>query len=343
VRHPHNEGFTAIRRVAEDSGMKTFVALIVLVVAGSVAAPAVGKRRPVATPAPLPANPAAERLLGVSLPWSRTWLSDLDAYASRVGRVPSVVSTYRDMEGAMLDTTAMDGVTARGSVPLVTVEPWDSSSPTDPRFALRNIVRGDFDSWFAAGADAARTYGKPFYLRFAPEMNGVWAPWEAGINGNTPQDYIAAWRHVHAVFAGHGAQNVTWVWGPNVFGGGSAVDFTPYYPGSDVVDVLALDGYNWGSLDVWQTYSQVFGPSYDVLTRLDLQKPVMIAETASTESGGNKAAWITSAFTQEIRSRTPRVKIVVWFDLNKETDWRVDSSQASLDAYRAIAASTAWG
>src|SRR6185312_5048197 len=127
------------------------------------------------------------------------------------------------------------------------------SSTTDPRYALKNIVRGDFDAWFAAGADAARAFGKPFYLRFAPEMNGRW--------------------------------------GPNVFGG-SAVDFTPYYPGSDVVDVLALDGYNWGSLDVWQTYSQVFGPSYDVLAGLDATKPVMIAETASTESGGNKAAWI---------------------------------------------------
>jgi beta-mannanase len=279
----------------------------------------------------------------VSLPWSGTWLSDLDAYSSRVGRVPSVVSTYRDMQYSMLNSSQLNDVAARGSVPMVTVEPWDSSSATDPRFALRNIVRGDFDAWFAAGADAARAFGKPFYLRFAPEMNGVWAPWEAGISGNTPQDYVAAWRHVHAIFAEHGAGNVRWVWGPNVFGGGSAVDFTPYYPGSDVVDVLALDGYNWGSLDVWQTFSQVFGPSYDALCTLDPVKPVMIAETASTESGGDKAAWITSAFGREIPTRTPRVKVVVWFDVNKETDWRVESSTQSLNAYRAIATSGAWG
>lgn len=320
--------------------MKIIAALLVVVVTGTVAAaPAFGKRRP----PPLPANPAASRQLGVSLAWSRSWLSDLDAYSSRVGRVPSVVATYRNMQGAMLDTAAMSAVAARGSVPMVTVEPWDSSSATDPRYALKNIVRGDFDPWFSAGADAARVYGKQFYLRFAPEMNGVWAPWEAGINGNTPQDYVDAWRHVHDIFVSHGALNVRWVWGPNVFGGGSAVDFTPYYPGSDVVDVLGLDGYNWGSLDVWQTYSQVFGPSYDTLVKLDAVKPVMIAETASAESGGNKAAWITSAFTQEILTRTPRVKVVVWFNLNKETDWRVESSAASLNAYRAIATSAAWG
>jgi beta-mannanase len=320
--------------------MKTAAATLVLVSVCVVTATAAA-RRPAPT-GPLPANPSALRQLGVSIAWSTRWLSDLDAYAARVGRVPSVVSSYRDMEGTMLDATAMNGVVARGSVPLVTVEPWDSASATDPRFALRNIVRGDFDQWFAAGADAARTFARPFYLRFAPEMNGRWAPWEAGVNGNTPQDYIDAWRHVHDIFDAHGATDVRWVWGPNV-SGGSAVDFTPYYPGSSVVDVLALDGYNWGSLDVWQTYSQVFGPSYDTLCTLDPDKPVMIAETASTELGGNKAAWITSAFTKEIPTRTPRVRIVVWFDVNKETDWRVESSQQSLGAYRSVATSSSWG
>ena len=241
----------------------------------------------------------------------------------------------------MLNTTEMGAIAARGATPLVTVEPWDSSSAADPRYALKNIVRGDFDSWFAAGADASRAYGRPYYLRFAPEMNGSWLPWGAGVSGNTPQDFIDAWRHVRAIFASHGDTNAIWVWAPNALGG--VADFAPYYPGSDVVDVLGLDGYNWGSLDVWQSYSEVFGTSYDELCTLDLLKPVMISETASTELGGDKAAWITSAYTKEIATRTPRVKIVVWFDVNKETDWRVESSAASLSAFRAVATSASWG
>jgi beta-mannanase len=325
--------------------------ILLLVVTGLILGTGTGLPQPPASTSPrarsatiLPPNPRAERLLGVALPWSSTsWPANLDAYSSLVGRVPSVFSMYRDMQYSMLNTSQMSAVVARGSVPMVTVEPWDSSSPTDPRFALRNIARGDFDAWFAAGADAARSFGRSFYLRFAPEMNGRWAPWEAGINGNTPQEYVAAWRRVHGIFVSRGAANVKWVWSPNVFGGGTAVDFTPYFPGADVVDVLGLDGYNWGSLDVWQTYSQVFGPSYDTLCKLDSTRPVMIAETASTEVGGNKASWITSAFTKEIPRRTPRVKIVVWFNIDKETDWRVDSSPGSLKSYRAIARSTAWG
>src|SRR3954447_5216797 len=147
-----------VHRSAEQERMKLAAAVFVVVLAGTATASALA-RHPVARP-PLPANSAAQRLLGVSLPWSKTWASDLDAYAARAGRVPSVVATYRDMEGAMLDVTAMNAVVARGAQPLVTVEPWDSSSATDPRYALRNITRGDFDAWFAAGADAARGFGK---------------------------------------------------------------------------------------------------------------------------------------------------------------------------------------
>jgi beta-mannanase len=255
--------------------------------------------------------------------------------------MPSVVQTFRDMENTLLNTTEMSGIASRGAVPLVTVEPWNGTNSTDPTYSLKNIANGKFDSWFAAGADQAVAYGKPFYLRFAPEMNGTWSPWGAGVNGNTAQDYVNAWRHVWGIFKGHGATNVRWVWAPNVVGG--AVDFLPYYPGSDEVDVLGLDGYNWGSLDVWETWSQLFGKSYDELCTLDAMKPVMIAETASTELGGNKAAWITSAYTTEIPTRTPRVKTVVWFNLNKETGWRVESSATSLDAFRAVVASPDWG
>jgi beta-mannanase len=318
------------------------LAAAAVVLASIVTASAFGRPKPGG--GPLPPNPNAPRLLGVSLPWSGSWLTDLDAYSRRVGRVPSVVSTYRDMEYSMLNTSQLNDVAARGAVPLVTVEPWDASNPADPSYSLRNIANGAFDAWFAAGADTASAWSKRFYLRFAPEMNLPSEPWGTGRNGNTVQDFVAAWRHVHDIFVSRGAVNAKWVWAPNVFSsGGSAADFTPYYPGSDFVDLLGLDGYNWGSLDVWQSWTQVFGSSYDALCLLDPVKPVIISETASTELGGDKAAWITSAYTSEIPNRTPRVKIVVWFDQNKETDWRVESSTASLNAYRAVATSRAWG
>jgi hypothetical protein len=36
-------------------------------------------------------------------------------------------------------------------------------------------------------------------------------------------------------------------------------------------------------------------------------------------------------------SQFSAIKAVVWFDINKETDWRVASSPGALDAYKAMA------
>ena len=65
----------------------------------------------------------------------------------------------------------------------------------------------------------------------------------------------------------------------------------------------------------------------------------MIAETASTEVGGDKAAWITNSFASDLPGRLPRVRAVIWWDHVGETDWRVNSSAAALAAYRSVAAS----
>jgi hypothetical protein len=58
----------------------------------------------------------------------------------------------------------------------------------------------------------------------------------------------------------------------------------------------------------------------------------MIPETASTEVGGDKAAWIR-AILPALRGSYPAIKALVWFHMNKETDWRVDSSAAARDAF----------
>ncbi len=53
---------------------------------------------------------------------------------------------------------------------------------------------------------------------------------------------------------------------------------------------------------------------------------MMIAETASTEVGGDKSVWIAELFEWAAQRRNR--KAVVWFHYDKETDWRIDSSAA---------------
>ena len=59
----------------------------------------------------------------------------------------------------------------------------------------------------------------------------------------------------------------------------------------------------------------------------------MIGETACAEEGGSKAAWITDFFVR--MAEHPEIQAFVWFNHDKETDWRIESSPAANRAFAA--------
>lgn len=274
---------------------------------------------------------------------SPTNSSVIDHFARITGRKPAIVMWYQKWgeSSSSFPIRPMNTVRGYGAVPLLTWEPWRGVDK-DPAYKLRAITRGDFDPYIRRWATDAAAWGYPFYLRFAHEMNGAWYPWGVGANnanGNTAADYIAAWRHVHDIFAQTGARNVLWVWSPNV--SSLPNQFATMYPGDDYVDCVGLDGYNSGTSwpgSHWQSLLDLFGPSYRMLAAIT-NKPVMISEIGSTEFGGNKAAWIAHGLLADVPAYLPHIRAVVWFDKNKETDWRVNSSPDALRAYRAVVAS----
>ncbi len=253
----------------------------------------------------------------------------LDAMAS-YARPPSLVMWYQSWNEPLFYPKQFAAVQARNAVPVVT---WVPDSREGHVLSLREITAGQHDDYLIASAHAAKDWGRPFYIRFAHEMNGNWYSWGRDVGDNTPARYIAAWRHVVKVFRDVGATNVRWVWSPNVYGHGVA-SFKPFYPGDEWVDWVALDGYNWGSSkgSGWRGFGEVFGFSYDRLVELT-RRPIMIGETASTEKGGDKARWIREAFDSALPDRLPRVKALIWFERDKEADWRIGSSAASAQAF----------
>jgi len=269
----------------------------------------------------------------------------VDEFATLVGGMPGIIMWYQDWSdpywGCLANNNTLDGIVARGAVPMVTWEPWlDSQGLTQPDFSLRTIIAGDHDDYIRRCAQQIASWKGTILIRFAEEMNGNWTPWSPSVNGNSADEYVTAWQHVVEIFRQQGATNVEWVWSPNVDDG--RAPFAAMYPGDEWVDWVALDGYNWGPLKGegaagWKTPSEVFSSSYDILTSMT-DKPLMLAETASTEIGGDKAAWIRELWS-DLPARMPRVRAVVWFNKNQETDWRVNSSDASLIAFREIVAS----
>jgi hypothetical protein len=235
-------------------------------------------------------------------------------------------------------TTMLSGLAAGGRIPLVTWEAWDNSVGAP----LSNIIGGTYDSMITARAQAVKAFGHKFFLRWGHEMNGNWYPWDGADNGANlaaTTTFISAYRHIHDLFVAAGATNALWVFCPNVASvpGDSWNQWQNYYPGDTYVDWMGFDGYNWGTVQTtssWQAFPTIAGQIYASLATKG--KPIMIPETASTELGGDKAAWI-AGMLPSLKTTFPGIKALVWFQMNKETDWRIDSSTAAQAAFVTMA------
>jgi beta-mannanase len=266
-------------------------------------------------------------------PWKPSDLATVDAFEHAARKRASIVMWYADWQHSLVSPAQLEAVTRRGSIPEITWEPWDARGRTgaaQPRFALRNIIAGRFDSYIRNWAGRLAAWGKPVRLRFAQEMNGFWYPWAERANGNHPGEFIRAWRHIHDIFTAAHAGNVQWVWSP-VSGAPPA-----YFPGVRYVDVLGLTCLNGGKdlfRQGWRTFAGVCGRSISQIHALAVNLPIELSEVATAERGGNKPAWIAGMFAY--LSQHPEVKTFIWFDLRKETDWRLESSAAAARAFAA--------
>lgn len=273
----------------------------------------------------VPVSASAYIQLGAFTPGAPANGEALARYAAMVGRQPDIVMWYRNFPRPLLQADEIANLRATGQTPMVTWEPQAAS--------LTEIAAGAYDEYLHESAALAKSWEGPLLLRFAHEMNGDWYSWGSG--ATTPGAFIAAWQHVVSLFRADGAVNVRWVWSPFV-AVGDKYPIAPYFPGDEWIDYVGLDGYNWGSATgTWQSLKAVFASSYALVTGLSA-KPVIVTETGSSETGGDKAAWIRTGFMTTIPEAFPRIGAVIWFNQAREDDWRVDSSSASLEAYRAV-------
>ncbi len=162
-------------------------------------------------------TPGRAIYLGVWQPGAPASLAAVTQFEHDAGKHVAIVQWYQQWAGgsSAFDRSLPAAVAAHGSIPMINWEPWDpAAGANQPAFALPNIIAGNYDGYVRGWAQGLAAYGKPVLLRFAHEMNGTWYPWAGGINGNTAAQYVAAWRHVHDIFAAAGATNVRWVWSP---------------------------------------------------------------------------------------------------------------------------------
>jgi mannan endo-1,4-beta-mannosidase len=251
----------------------------------------------------------------------------LDHFRELTGRKPDIVMWFQNWSEPLFYPGQLDNLKRTGATPMIT---W---SPDGAKSVLREVAAGKWDDYVDSAARAAADFRLPLYIRLAHEMNVSSSPYGPGAHGNTPPEFISAWRHVVGLFRAASATNVSWVWSPNVDCQGSC-PFEDFYPGDPWVDVAGLDGYNTGG-NQWTSFESLFVPSYKRLAALTC-RPIIIAETASAELGGDKAQWVRTGLLETAPRKMPRVRAVIWFDRLKESDWRIDSSPAALWAWRQV-------
>ena len=235
-------------------------------------------------------------------------------------------------------TTEMNNIRNHGSIPMFTWQPQNGTQGVNQSFTLANIINGAYDTYITNWATVAKSWGHPFFLRLAHEMNGTWYPWCASVNGNTAAQYVQMWQHVHDIFTSVGATNVTWVWCVNVVSS-MPTPINQLYPGDNYVDWLALDGYN-RLANPWQDFSAIVATTVTQLTNIAPGKPVMVAETGCNQTNNpteTKAQWFLNVLTNYLPVVQPRIKAWVYFNStnsNDGNDWRITSPASAVTGYQ---------
>jgi hypothetical protein len=264
----------------------------------------------------------------------------LDQFDQTIGKATTVASIFRGY-GDVFPSTADAALTNGGARSLLVA--WYLNVD---RFT--GFTSGAHDSYLLQEAVAVRAYQGTVYIRPWAEMNGDWQDFQPTASGSaqfggTPAQFIAAWQHVVNTFRTAGATNVRWVFNPTSDTYAETTDVRTIWPGASYVDVLGMDGYNWGNGNglSWTAFTDIFYEQYTRLTGLDSTAPVWICEFGSKEatlndgapidSADSKAQWYTDALAT---TAFPQITTLVAFNADKERNWLVTSSAAVPAAIR---------
>jgi len=299
-------------------------------------------------------KPLRDRVfLGASFGDPRSVLTKLPLLEAKLGKRLDIASAFVDWSHVL--GSADEIKLARGGATKVLLS-WE---PFGVRFT--DVTDGRKDGYLREVASSVRRFPHLLYVRPWPEMNASWSSWqptESGRqqDGGTPQEFVAAWRYMVSFLRGQGVANLRFVFSVDASENSTNTDVELLWPGAAYVDLIGIDGYNWGasvpgpkdSGDRWDSFTTIFAGMYERLTKLHPSTAIWITEfgckDTSREDNANyprqssprdphnsKAAWL-----RDVLSLTsfPQLEALVYFNNRKERDWRMESPPEALAAFR---------
>ncbi|MEW6503871.1 MAG: hypothetical protein AB1457_07890 [Chloroflexota bacterium] len=225
--------------------------------------------------------------------------------------------------------------------------PWTDNKSCPYNASAKDIAEGKCDnaidkmaelykSWIDKGAN------RKAFIAPLPEMNGVTitnGPWTS--YGGDADNFKNAFARIQQRFESKGVSKnmVWWVFAPNGWNDSTLPQhaFEKYYPGHDLVDVLAFSSYNFGycwkayqsNSQGWYEFESVFKPYIDRFKKLAPSKPIIIAQTGVTAEDGNniykyldkKNDWLENSYRK--LAHEDSVLGVVYFDAEPDCKWSI--------------------
>jgi mannan endo-1,4-beta-mannosidase len=237
-------------------------------------------------------------------------------FAQVAGRQPNLVGYYSGWPESF-NTSWADMLRSHEATPFVQIDPTDAS--------VAALANGTYDLYLRSYADSVRAFGHAVVLGFGHEMNAPWYSW--GYGHVSPATFVAAWRHLVTLFHQQGADNVTWLWTLQADEPGKTGQIEQWWPGSQYVTWVGIDGYYYTSTD---TFDSVFGTTINQV-RAFTTRPVLLSETAVAPAAGQFLK-IQNLFHGMNKYRTLGL---VWFDEDQHgpsnggpsrQDWRIENS-----------------
>jgi beta-mannanase len=224
---------------------------------------------------------------------------------------------YPQATGSTL-TAALLTIQKRGRWPLVTVQPFHSSSIGTAQSLLSDVAAGKYDTVIASVCAQIRAYNGPIVIRWGHEMDLPanigrydWATSNAAL-------YVAAYRHAISVFAKDlaGQASVYYVWCPS-----GQPDCNNYYPGNSYCQLTGCEIYSWSVGDTYfgitnYSFSGLFGSVYGLLSVHN--KDILICE-CGVDSSDPQQAWVSAAFAAF--PTYPLLSGVVYFNSVDSVPW----------------------
>jgi hypothetical protein len=244
------------------------------------------------------------------------WKQHYGQFEHDMGRRFDIVKNYNDWAKGDVFPTRREAVLAQHGRRIL-YDSWNAQNySTQQKVSYASIAAGDWDqSVILPEARRLKAYHQKVFIDFNHEFDS-----DDQSGSGTPQQFVAAWRHIHNVMAAAGVHNVIWSWVTTGWKGNLA-DIKAGYPGPKYVNWIGWDPYVGAYCDGHtgpSTAYEKWAPFYHWAAHQPgmRHKPFLLGEYSVAAQAPNARRWYAS-IGNALR-RLPRLKALMQFSGHTE-------------------------